>query len=603
MTGNLAYGFAAMQGGTSGGAGGKTITVTTGAQLQAAINGASGPLTIVVDGRITAANSGASEIAIDGRSNISIIGAGAGAEFDGIGIRVTDGSSNLIIRNLKIHDVAGGSGDAIGIEGPSRNIWIDSNELYSTMDVAKDHFDGLLDIKRGAEYITVSNNHFHDHHKVSLVGYSDSDTGGRYITYAHNLFENIGSRAPSVRDGYVHIYENHFKDVSTSAINVRMGAVALIENNVFERVRDPVVSLDSAEIGYWTMRGNVFRDVTWSRPGSNEAIAGTGNASTASYSVPYAYSLLGTSNLPAQLQDRAGTGNLGAPPAGSGTPPSSGGGTPPAEPPVEPPKPPPTTEPAPGTTTTRATSGADNLAGGDGNDTIDAAGGADAVRGGAGNDSLSGGSAGDTLLGDAGNDTLLGGEGRDSLSGGLGIDQLSGGASADVLDGGGGQDRLLGEDGNDVLRGEAEGDTLDGGAGSDSLSGGAGDDVLIAGDAADTLSGDAGRDVLTGGGNDDLFVFAATADSAVGAGRDVIKDFGDGDRIDLSRIDASTRAGGDQAFAFIGERAFGGRAGELHLVMADGRTIVEGDIDGDRKADFQIELEGLHRLTPDDFVL
>jgi hypothetical protein len=36
---------------------------------------------------------------------------------------------------------------------------------------------------------------------------------------------------------------------------------------------------------------------------------------------------------------------------------------------------------------------------------------------------------------------------------------------------------------------------------------------------------------------------------------------------------------------------------------ATGRTIVEGDINGDGKADFQIELSGLITLTKVDFIL
>jgi pectate lyase len=177
MATNQAFGFASMNGGTSGGNGGREVTVSTGAQLQASINAAgSSPITIRVDGKITTGNTGAD----------SHRPREQGQHLDhrhgrGCGVRrhrhPREGrSSNLIIQNLKIHDVKAGVGDAISVEGPSRNIWIDNNELYSSMSVSKDYYDGLLDIKRGAEYITVSNNHFHDHHKVSLVGYSDADT-------------------------------------------------------------------------------------------------------------------------------------------------------------------------------------------------------------------------------------------------------------------------------------------------------------------------------------------------------------------------------------------------------------------------------------------
>lgn len=156
MSSSLAHGFASMNGGTTGGSGGQVVTVTSGTQLQAAINGATGPITIYIEGEVSLANSaGLTEISIDGRNNISIIGKGAGADISGIGFHVTNGSSNLIFQNLKIHDITAGPKDGIGIEGPSKNIWIDNNEFYSSMSVGKDFYDGLLDIKRGAEYITV----------------------------------------------------------------------------------------------------------------------------------------------------------------------------------------------------------------------------------------------------------------------------------------------------------------------------------------------------------------------------------------------------------------------------------------------------------------
>ncbi len=602
MTTSLAHGFASLNGGTTGGSGGTVVTVTTGAQLQAAINSVtdtSAPLTIYVDGKITPANSGVSAITVAGRDNISIIGKGAGAEFDGIGIHVTDGSSNLIIQNLKIHDVATGVKDAISIEGPSKNIWIDSNELYSTMAVSKDYYDGLLDIKRGAEYITVSNNHFHDHHKVSLVGYSDSDVGARFVTYNHNIFENIGSRAPSVRFGHTHVYENYYKDVSVSAINLRMGAVGLVENNVFVNVHNPIVSLDSTKIGYWDLRGNTFQNITWGTAGSNEALAGTGNVSTAQYNAPYSYTLVGAANVVNHVTARAGTGNLGTLP-GDGTVVTPPTGPTPTDPPPTDPTP---TDPTPAPSTLKVTSGADVVMGTAGDDRISAIGGADSVNGGAGNDVIDGGSSDDTLFGGLGNDTLFGGEGRDVLSGDAGNDVLDGGGSADRLDGGDGNDRLLGGSGDDVLTGGAGADTIEGGAGKSTISGGDGDDVVRGNTERDVMTGGLGRDVLTGGGGNDVFVYNSIAESTVGSGRDVITDFAVGDKIDLSKIDAVAAVSGDQAFAFLGSAAFSGKAGELHFVQQNGVTLVEGDVNGDRVADFQIELTGSLALKVTDFIL
>ena len=59
----------------------------------------------------------------------------------------------------------------------------------------------------------------------------------------------------------------------------------------------------------------------------------------------------------------------------------------------------------------------------------------------------------------------------------------------------------------------------------------------------------------------------------------------------------------DHAFHFIGTAKFDGVAGELHYQVANGVTVVEGDVNGDCHADFQIELSGSHTLTCDDFLL
>ena len=113
------------------------------------------------------------------------------------------------------------------------------------------------------------------------------------------------------------------------------------------------------------------------------------------------------------------------------------------------------------------------------------------------------------------------------------------------------------------------------------------------------LTGGAGRDHLVGGGGADLFVFASASDSGV-KGRDRISDFdSDEDRIDLSLIDADLTQDGDQAFDLqLGRTRFSGDAGEL---IVRGRVLY-GDQDGDRKADFAIQILG-DRVDAEDFIL
>ena len=52
-----------------------------------------------------------------------------------------------------------------------------------------------------------------------------------------------------------------------------------------------------------------------------------------------------------------------------------------------------------------------------------------------------------------------------------------------------------------------------------------------------------------------------------------------------------------------GSRASEANCASISTGTANDRTIIEGDINGNRVADFQIQLTGLNTLTATDFVL
>ena len=315
-------GFAGYNFEVTGGAGGTVVTVDNGLSLINALDTASAanvPVTIYVDGTITDANSGGSgrSIEIKDMDNVSIIGVADRGEFDGIGISIRR-ANNIIIQNLKIHHVLTGGKDAISIEGDddgstTSRIWIDHNELYSTLDVDKDYYDGLIDSKSGARYITISYNYLHDHWKGSLHGHTDNDTSNteRFITFHHNRFENIESRLPLFRFGYGHLYNNYYNNISSSGMNSRMGAELQIQNNVFENTKNPIVSFYSEQIGYWNTSGNLFGDgVTWSTPADGDVSAGPDAEPTSSYEVPYDYQLDPADVVKNKVINNAGVGKI-----------------------------------------------------------------------------------------------------------------------------------------------------------------------------------------------------------------------------------------------------------------------------------------------------
>jgi Ca2+-binding RTX toxin-like protein len=265
--------------------------------------------------------------------------------------------------------------------------------------------------------------------------------------------------------------------------------------------------------------------------------------------------------------------------------------------------------------------GADSLDGGDGNDRLVGGDGVDTIHGGIGKDSVDAGTGNDTIFGQEGDDAIVGGDGDDQIAGDDGNDIIEGGAGADAIAGGAGIDTAsyAGSQAGVTVNlatgaasgGEAQGDTFSGieqvlGSGSnDTLTGDGGANTLwgLAGD--DVLTGGGGGDVLKGGAGNDSFVYTALSDSAVsGIGKDTIRDFSTGDRIDLSGIDADgNSANGDTAFSF-GTGGFTGHAGELRVVTAGSIQVVYVDANGDKAPDFAINvISSGHALTAADFVL
>ncbi|GAA0295503.1 pectate lyase [Gracilibacillus halotolerans] len=292
-------GFATFDGGTTGGEGGDTVTVHTGDQLIQAIKDKDNntPLTIYVDGTITPSNTSDSKINVKDVSDLSILGVGTNGELDGIGIKVWR-AENIIIRNLTIHEVRTGDKDAISIEGPSNNIWVDHNELYASLNVDKDYYDGLFDVKRDAYNITFSWNYVHDGWKSMLFGSSDSDNYDRNITLHHNHFKDLNSRVPSFRYGKGHLYNNYFEGIIDTGINARMGAELLVENNVFENSNNPLGYWYSNSTGYWNVSNNLYINSSGSQP----------TTSTTNYTVPYSYTLTPVEDVKSLVQQYAGVG-------------------------------------------------------------------------------------------------------------------------------------------------------------------------------------------------------------------------------------------------------------------------------------------------------
>jgi pectate lyase len=322
VAGPVGYGAA-----TTGGGAKAAVPVATMADMQAKINAYSGTggLVLYYTGKFNFASitdvcaqwkKAAQIVEIKNKSDITIKGSpDSSANF---GIRIVGNANNVIVQNMMIGLLPGGeAADSISIEGnstgkPSR-IWVDHNTIFASLTscpgAGDASFDGGIDMKKGANHITVSYNHVYNYQKVALNGYSDSDTlnAASLTTYHNNRFENVKSRLPLLRRGKAHIFNNYFGNVETSGINIRMGATALIESNYFENVKNPVTSRDSDSIGYWELHNNyVGNGISWTSA-SGSYVNATNWATTRAYgAVGYSYTPAVASNVKAKAYATAG---------------------------------------------------------------------------------------------------------------------------------------------------------------------------------------------------------------------------------------------------------------------------------------------------------
>lgn len=318
-----ATGYATQNGGTTGGAGGQTVRATTGTAIHQALCGrasSSTPIIIEVEGTINHANTAkvsgdscntaAGVIELKQISNVTIVGVGNGAVFDQLGIHIRQ-SSNIIIQNVTVRNVkksgspTSNGGDAIGMESDVRNVWVDHSSLEASGGES-DGFDGLFDMKDNTQYVTLSYSTLRNSGRGGLIGSSETQLDNGFVTFHHNLYENVDSRTPLLRGGIAHIYNNYYVKLNKSGINSRAGARAKVDNNYFKDSKDVLGTFYTDAAGYWQVSGNTFDNVTWSAPGSENHPAGPDPKSNTTVSIPYAYSLDAASCVPGIVAQTAG---------------------------------------------------------------------------------------------------------------------------------------------------------------------------------------------------------------------------------------------------------------------------------------------------------
>lgn len=272
---------------------------------------------------------------------------------------------NVIIRNMMFGEVISwdgaeingvkvrsGADDALSLNGAT-HVWVDHCEFQSHLspqdldgnaitlsstgiaksyystdeDWAKDFYDGLLDIKNGSTWITISNCYFHDHWKACLCASGDggpdknTTTGttdeDMRVTFYGNYWKNVNARMPLFRYGTGHIYGCYFdagsQSDSASCINVRAGSKLYIEGNNFanfSKTTGSSVTNGTYIIGFFFADSSkTYGTVSGSWTAKNNSSDNGSNGSTVS-APPYSYTA--PTSYPTSAPTDAGVGKLSA---------------------------------------------------------------------------------------------------------------------------------------------------------------------------------------------------------------------------------------------------------------------------------------------------
>ena len=127
------------------------------------------------------------------------------------------------------------------------HVWIDHNR-FTHMG------DGLLDIRKDSQYVTVSYNQFSNHNKAFGIGWTTNVK--TQITIDHNWFTGTKQRNPSADNcAYAHLYNNYLSaqvadgdPVWTYGNWSRGSTKMVIENSYYDGVQHPYQADATAEL-------------------------------------------------------------------------------------------------------------------------------------------------------------------------------------------------------------------------------------------------------------------------------------------------------------------------------------------------------------------
>jgi len=219
---------------------------------------------------------------ITGR-NKTIVGLRPGTRLNAV-IRITEGASNIILRNIVIEgpgsDTLQGwdnfniTSEAPDVAGP-KNIWVDHCEFW-------DGQDGNADVVLGADNVTFTWCIFgyrkggpHNLSNLIASGNSEPISEGRLnVTYMYNWWTGAAQRQPRCRYGNIHVVNNLLSknpDIPRAPTDYGMAAGKdcriLAENNHFSDIQEPFSDQFKEGTSGLESVGNYFERTTGNQTG------------------------------------------------------------------------------------------------------------------------------------------------------------------------------------------------------------------------------------------------------------------------------------------------------------------------------------------------
>jgi pectate lyase len=229
-------------------------------------------------------------------SNKSFLGAGVGTAVVNAGFKLVN-VSNVVFRNFTVRDsyIAGDfegkrpDNDRDGIQmDTSTHIWVDHMHFTRLGD-------GLVDIRKDCDNVTLSWNVFSDHNKALGEGWTSNVV--TRLTLHHNWIRNTHQRNASLDNTAAsHVYNNYLEDISSYGMLGRNAALLVVEGNYFRDVRNPLHHQGAG--GELVARDNIFEACS----GNTGRERGTAFDPSAAYS----YELTPTPAVPSLVRSFGG---------------------------------------------------------------------------------------------------------------------------------------------------------------------------------------------------------------------------------------------------------------------------------------------------------